>query len=408
MGVYHYPIIKQWIAGLPQIPYRNGVGAYEGVVMHYTANDRSNADGEASYASRNWPNAFPHEFIDPNEIIQIANYQYGAYGAGQFANQRFVHLELCVAKTQAEFDQSFDMWCERAAEYLAARKLGVSPAQPDDSGTLWSHAEVSKYLGGTDHTDPIEYLKRWGKTWQDVIDRVTAYYDGLVTEYYGSKPIPTPPKPVSKTPIIGKAAATVEQMRAYLRSINPDAPDYAQLYLDLGAKYGIRGDLAFCQAIKETGAWRFGGQVHRSQNNFAGLGATNDGAEGASFATPADGIEAQMQHLFAYATTGNLPGGVTCIDPRFDLVKRGIAPSWEDLNGRWAVPSTTYGQDVVKMWRDMCAIQIRERSELEISIDWAKSNSIILGNGEDFGADQPITRGQLAVILHRYSEKFSK
>lgn len=62
-----------------------------------------------------------------------------------------------------------------------------------------------------------------------------------------------------KTPILGTSEATAGQMRAFVRRVNPGAPDYAQLYLEIGAKYGVRGDLAFAQAIKETGYWRFGG-----------------------------------------------------------------------------------------------------------------------------------------------------
>jgi len=175
-----YPVNIQWIPGLPEIPYRNGVGAYEGVVLHYTDTPNDSAASEAAYESRTYLSAFVHEFIDPIEIIQVANPDFIAYGAGYEANQRFVHLELCSAQTLEEFNRSFDMWCERAAEYLAARGLGVSKAQPDGSGTLWSHADVTRYLGGTTHTDPIAYLTLWGKTWQDAVDRVSQYYNWLM------------------------------------------------------------------------------------------------------------------------------------------------------------------------------------------------------------------------------------
>lgn len=63
-----------------------------------------------------------------------------------------------------------------------------------------------------------------------------------------------------------------------------------------------------------------------------------------------DGVTAHIQHLYAYATSLDLPQGEYLIDPRFNLVKRGIAPLWTDLNGRWAVPGTTYGQSILKIY----------------------------------------------------------
>ena len=61
----------------------------------------------------------------------------------------------------------------------------------------------------------------------------------------------------------------------------------------------------------------------------------------------ADGVEAHIQHLYAYATTADLPEGCELVDPRFKYVKRGIAPLWKDLNGRWAVPGDGYGESII-------------------------------------------------------------
>jgi N-acetylmuramoyl-L-alanine amidase CwlA len=72
---------------------------------------------------------------------------------------------------------------------LAARQLGISPALPNGSGTLWGHFQVSTYLGGTHHTDPVGYLKQWGNTWDDVIERVRKYYDAIMKgDGYQMKP----------------------------------------------------------------------------------------------------------------------------------------------------------------------------------------------------------------------------
>jgi hypothetical protein len=144
-------------------------------------------------------------------------------------------------------------------------------------------------------------------------------------------------------------------------------PELAELYIKIGEQYGVRGDIAFCQAAKETGFWQFKGDVQPRQNNYCGLWAIGSpltgqesrngadpslvwfesGVHGAIFETPAAGVEAHIQHLFAYANKNTLPSGKVLIDPRYSLVNRGIAPTWLQLNARWAVPGTTYGQSII-------------------------------------------------------------
>ena len=75
-------------------------------------------------------------------------------------------------------------------------------------------------------------------------------------------------------------------MNAYVRTLNPNAPLLGDFYKTLGEYYGIRGDVAFAQAMHETDYFRFTGDVRNGQNNFAGIGATGGGARGASFSTP--------------------------------------------------------------------------------------------------------------------------
>jgi N-acetylmuramoyl-L-alanine amidase len=167
-----------------------------------------------------------------------------------------------------------------------------------------------------------------------------------------------------KTAIMGQATASAEQMEAYLHAVNPNAPYFATMYLEEGYAEGVRGDLAFAQSIKETGYFKFGGDVKPEQNNFAGLGATGGGAQGATFPDARTGIRAQIQHLKAYASTEALKN--PCVDPRFNLVTRGIAPYWEDLDGKWAVPGDGYGESIVKIWQDICNTKVQAQT---VSID---------------------------------------
>ncbi len=165
----------------------------------------------------------------------------------------------------------------------------------------------------------------------------------------------------TKTPIMGASIATSEQMYQFARSVNPAFPrDLAQLYLEIGARYSVRGDIAFAQMIKETGYHRFGGDVLPSQYNYAGIGAVGGGARGAFFQNPREGVTAHIQHLYAYASKAPLPEGEVLVNPRFYLVTRGIAPHWEDLNGRWAVPGVNYGQEIVDIYRRMIRTAVVE------------------------------------------------
>ncbi|WP_219723266.1 glucosaminidase domain-containing protein [Bacillus sp. Marseille-P3661] len=144
---------------------------------------------------------------------------------------------------------------------------------------------------------------------------------------------------IQKNPIMGKTSITASQLIDFVKKRNPNFNNkIAEAFINIAPIYGIRGDVAFCQAIHETDWFRFTGDVNPTQNNFAGIGAVGGGARGNAFSTVEEGVRAQIQHLFAYATTVNLPQGESLVDPRFNLVKRGSAPYWEDLAGKWAYP----------------------------------------------------------------------
>lgn len=143
------------IDGLPKTPYRGGVGAYEGVVAHSTATPEAPAINIQKYESRTWRSAFVHYAVDWNEIIQIADTKYIAYGAGSGANKRFVHVELCETRDYEKFKRSYDKYVKLLAKILRDRGLSVEKG-------LWTHYDVTKYLGGTDHEDPLDYLRSHG------------------------------------------------------------------------------------------------------------------------------------------------------------------------------------------------------------------------------------------------------
>lgn len=133
--------------------------------------------------------------------------------------------------------------------------------------------------------------------------------------------------------------------------------EFCKIYCEEAAAENIRVEVAFCQAMKETGWLKFGGDVKISQYNFAGIGAVGGGAQGATFASVREGVRAQIQHLKAYANKAPLIN--SRVDPRFNLVTRGCAPYVEWLGaganpqGKGWAPSATYGVEIVKMIREI-------------------------------------------------------
>lgn len=180
----------------------------------------------------------------------------------------------------------------------------------------------------------------------------------------------------------------------------------AELFLEEGAAEGIRGDIAFCQSIKETGWFRYGGQVLPAQNNYAGIGATNNSpiGKGAWFESAQIGVRAQIQHLKAYANEKALVN--PCVDPRFELVMRGAAGNmWTGLNGRWAVPGDGYGESILALWEEMYNYCVENGYEVEEGpSDWAEDSwAWAQDTGLTDGTDPKgnITREQVAVMLER-------
>jgi len=224
-----------------------------------------------------------------------------------------------------------------------------------------------------------------------------------------------------KTPVKVPAAVKPAQAKMFLAAKNPGAPDYVDIYVAMGARYGIRWDAVFAQSCKETAFWKFGGDVKPEQNNFAGLG-TFDGKPGASFATPEEGIEAQFQHWHVYYCGGDLPPGTKNLDPRRDTVLKsgwaGTLQYIEDLGGRWA-PSQDYGSSIVNHYlTPMLDIQVSEQNPSTPTPaptqppapPWDPAGEIakLKADGlikNDHHPDDPVTWGEMATVINRLRGK---
>ncbi len=119
----------------------------------------------------------------------------------------------------------------------------------------------------------------------------------------------------------------------------------AKDYEEHGKQYNVRWDWAFAQACHETGLFKFGGDVRKEQNNFAGIGATGNGEPGDSFDSISEGVLGQIQHLASYAGR-DIPKD-ELVAPRTRAVKNiilGKSETWEGLAGTWAADKEYFGK----------------------------------------------------------------
>ena len=169
--------------------------------------------------------------------------------------------------------------------------------------------------------------------------------------------------------IEGTSAVTANNLAMYFKRKNgvyptfyknSDAPTiekFCQIYVEESKAEGIKVEVAFMQAMVETGWLKFGGAVQISQYNFAGIGALDGGAQGATFKTIREGVRAQIQHLKAYAN--EKPLNNTQVDPRFQLVKRGSAKyvEWlgqkENPNGYGWATAEDYGYKILRLIKEL-------------------------------------------------------
>jgi len=159
---------------------------------------------------------------------------------------------------------------------------------------------------------------------------------------------------------------TPAQMAAWFRSKTNNASGWrasvnlntmTRLFIEEGRREGVAGDLAFIQAIVETGWFRFGGAVPGNANNFGGIGAVDSAPQRFNrFPTARLGVRGQIHHLRAYADPRVTPQRLSrpLASPRFHLVvPKGKAPRWSVMGrGNWAT-DPQYGMKILRLYGEM-------------------------------------------------------
>ncbi len=183
-----------------------------------------------------------------------------------------------------------------------------------------------------------------------------------------------PPRPATSElgPVMAGDRYTAAEMGEWFRSKHisgakltvAEVTQLAQLFIDEGRAEGVTGDLAFIQAVLETGWFRFSTRMPVHHNNFSGIGAVDSGSSSAAFPSRRIGVRAQIQHLRAYSdpTVRVATLHHPLVDPRFHLVSpKGKAPQWTQYGrGIWAT-DPDYAGKLARLHADLRAFALARR-----------------------------------------------
>ncbi len=331
----------------------------KGLMIHSVGCPQPKADVFMKNWNRADASACVHAIIEPDgDVYQLLPWEHRGWHCGGSANNTHIGVEMTEPSTikytsGANWTETGDggntknhvfTTYQYAVELFAhlCRQYNLDSLA---DGVVISHSEGCKRGIASNHGDVEHLWSKFGLSMERFRKDIKAAMEGSTAED-------------SLTAIMGKPAATAEQMKAYLKKKNPSVAqsvlDMIPLYLSEGEAEGVRGDIAFAQSCLETGNFTFSGSaVTLSQNNFCGLGVTQRGRMGLSFDTPRLGIRAQVQHLKAYASTDKLRN--ERIDPRFRYVTRGCAPyvEWlgqkENPQGKGWAAGEKYGEKILSI-----------------------------------------------------------
>ena len=140
------------------------VAPFRQVHLHSTANPSAPLDNEVAYLSRNYVNGnYTHLVGENGRVIQVAEVGQGAWDVGGDWNaETYAAIEFGEKVTsQADFDKSYRAYIELARDLAKQAGIPLTLDTPDIAG-IKTHNYASRTGHGSDHTDPIAFLSKWG------------------------------------------------------------------------------------------------------------------------------------------------------------------------------------------------------------------------------------------------------
>lgn len=153
----------------------NGHGSLDPsyLVIHETANPGATALNHVAYWSRDdtyavhyvgdWTGAVYHTVPDDRLCWHVGN-----------GNAYTVGIELCHATNAEDFERVWRLGVAFAAGFLKSRGWGID--------RLISHDDCRIRWGGTDHTDPLAYFRKYGRSWEQFKQEVAAEMEDNMTD----------------------------------------------------------------------------------------------------------------------------------------------------------------------------------------------------------------------------------
>ena len=151
--------------------------------------------------------------------------------------------------------------------------------------------------------------------------------------------------------ILGPSTLTAADLRYWWSTggrgqpgrLSIDIADLIALYLSEGDAEGVRGDMAFAQAVAETGHFT---NSDTAINNFAGIAHYDHAASGSGFADPVTGVRAHIQLLKKYAASNDTALANPDVSPNAGAGATtwgGLAGTWASSPTYWTLLSDVYG-----------------------------------------------------------------
>jgi murein DD-endopeptidase MepM/ murein hydrolase activator NlpD len=163
--------------------------------------------------------------------------------------------------------------------------------------------------------------------------------------------------------IIGASVLTVADLRVWWTGTGRSQPsrlrvpitDLIATFIAEGDAEGVRGDLAFVQAVHETGYFT---NSDTARNNFAGIAHYDGTASGSGFSDPVIGVRAQIQLLKKFALGNN----ATLVHPNVAPKAGATAGTWGQLAGTWA-SDRSYWTALNRLYQTMSASRTTDTTD---------------------------------------------
>ena len=146
------------------------VAPFRQVHLHSTANPSAPLDNEVAYLSRNYQNGnYTHLVGENGRVIQVAEVGQGAWDlGGEWNAETYAAIEFGERVTsQADFNKSYKVYIELARDLAKQAGIPITLDTPDVAG-IKTHNYASSTGHGSDHTDPIAFLAKWGVSYEQL------------------------------------------------------------------------------------------------------------------------------------------------------------------------------------------------------------------------------------------------